>query len=143
MTTEKLIVEDDNIPVSVGSTDIADERKGGALSTTSGVSPNLFVGFGDPVALDIPIINSQPSTIETAQQQSNNNPAFTDIETKALLILLSSPTDLSQFANENNIMPEVLIDGINDKAMDHIGDNIIDEDFNIYDDYIDTVKKWI
>jgi len=40
-------------------------------------------------------------------------------------------------------MLEVLADGINEKAMDYIGDNLMDDDFVLYDDYINQVKELI
>jgi hypothetical protein len=39
-------------------------------------------------------------------------------------------------------MLEVLMDGINEKAMDIIGDNILD-DLEIYEDYKDQVKGMV
>ena len=40
-------------------------------------------------------------------------------------------------------MLEVLVDGINEKAMDFIGDNLLDEEFVLYDDYKEQVKELI
>ena len=37
-------------------------------------------------------------------------------------------------------MLEVLMDGINEKAMDTIGDSLVDEEFTIYEDYLEEVK---
>jgi hypothetical protein len=40
-------------------------------------------------------------------------------------------------------MPEVLVDSINEKAMDIIGDSLMDEDFVLYDDYKEQVKELV
>ncbi|HBB27728.1 MAG TPA: hypothetical protein DC000_00480 [Clostridiales bacterium] len=63
--------------------------------------------------------------------------ALNEIEIRALSALLQSNRDIKQFADENGIMLEVLADSINEKAFDHIGDNILelDESMVIYDEY--------
>ena len=40
-------------------------------------------------------------------------------------------------------MLEVLADGINEKAMDAIGDSLMDGEFVLYDDYIQQVKELV
>ena len=62
------------------------------------------------------------------------NEAVTTIEKQALTILLEGE-NLALFARENNIMLEILIDSINEKATDYIGDSIIDDSMEIYDEY--------
>lgn len=51
--------------------------------------------------------------------------------------------NIKAFADECGEMLEVLADGINEKAMDCIGDNLMDDDFVLYDDYIEKVKELI
>ena len=51
--------------------------------------------------------------------------------------------DFRQFADDHHVMLEVLADGINEKAMDYIGDNLLDEDLAIYADYINQVKGMV
>ncbi len=60
-----------------------------------------------------------------------------EIEIRALSILLQCDRDIKRFADERGIMLEVLADSINEKAFDHIGDNILelDESMMIYDEY--------
>ena len=41
------------------------------------------------------------------------------------------------------MMLEVLVDGINEKAMDAIGDSLIDDEFVLYEDYINQVKELV
>lgn len=72
--------------------------------------------------------------------------ALIENELRALDIILQDDNDINgtikQFADDNNIMLEVLMDGINEKAMDIIGDNILD-DLEIYEDYKDQVKGMV
>jgi hypothetical protein len=63
-------------------------------------------------------------------------------EVKALEVVLCG-SDLKAFADECAVMTEVLIDAINEKAMDCIGDNLMDDEFSIYDDYKEQVKDLI
>jgi lambda repressor-like predicted transcriptional regulator len=69
--------------------------------------------------------------------------AFNEVELDALSVLITGAEDIKKFADRNGIMLEVLIDGINEKAMDFIGDNLLDEEFIIYDDYIEQVKELV
>jgi len=68
--------------------------------------------------------------------------ALSLLELKALKITLSNPDDIKTFANDNNIMLEILADGINEKAMDAIGDNILElaDTMVIYEDYITEIE---
>ena len=50
---------------------------------------------------------------------------------------------LKKFADSQGIMLEILMDGINEKAMDAIGDSLLDSDFAIYEDYIEQVKEMV
>lgn len=68
---------------------------------------------------------------------------LTEIEANALSVVLHSDTELKKYADECGIMLEVLVDGINEKAMDCMGDNLLDEEFAIYDDYKEQVKELI
>ena len=77
-----------------------------------------------------------------ATSWENFKDILSENELQALLVILRG-NDLKAFANERNIMLEVLIDGINEKALDCIGDNLTDEEFVLYDDYKDKVKELI
>ena len=68
---------------------------------------------------------------------------LTEIEINALSIVPDGGAALKQFADQCGVMLEVLVDGINEKAMDYIGDNLLDEDFALYDDYKELVKELI
>lgn len=69
--------------------------------------------------------------------------ALSESEMQALSVVLYGKKDIKEFADECGIMPEVLIDGINEKAIDFIGDNLMDEEFDLYDDYIEQVKEMV
>ncbi len=68
---------------------------------------------------------------------------LTEIEIGALSVALLDVLELKKYSNKCGVMLEVLIDGINEKAMDYIGDNLLDEEFVIYDDYKEQVKELI
>lgn len=68
---------------------------------------------------------------------------LTVVEINALSVVLLGETELKKYADTCGIMVEVLVDGINEKAMDFIGDNLLDEEFILYDDYKKQVKEMI
>ena len=68
--------------------------------------------------------------------------AMSETEIKTLAVVLKGD-DIKAFADKCGIMLEVLADGINEKAMDFIGDNLLDEDFVLYDDYREQVKELV
>ena len=70
--------------------------------------------------------------------------ALTTVECEALR-LVARGQSLKDFAREHLVMLEVLVDGINDKAMDFVGDTLleIDDDVILYDDYLDDVAKLV
>ncbi len=67
---------------------------------------------------------------------------LTAMERQVLGILLEGK-DFKVFADAQGIMQEVLADGINEKAMDAIGDGLMDEEFVLYEDYIEDVRKLV
>ena len=71
--------------------------------------------------------------------------SLTAIERQALSIIFGTESDTSikGFADEMNIMLEVLVDGINEKAADFIGDSILElaDDVYIYDEYRGNIKR--
>ena len=102
--------------------------------------------------LDISPLESEPtsesgakeafSLCETPSLESLKS-ILTEIEKKALSVVLHGETEIKKFADECGVMLEVLVDGINGKAMDCIGDNLLDEDFVLYDDYKEQVEELI
>ncbi|MCL2218202.1 MAG: hypothetical protein FWB91_14460, partial [Defluviitaleaceae bacterium] len=96
---------------------------------------------------------SKPDTVpDDTESSSSSSPvsiwatlreALTETERHALSKLLENgPDAFKTFASSHGIMPEVLADGINEKAMDIIGDNILDftDIPEIYDDYKDNIE---
>lgn len=82
-----------------------------------------------------------PSPISDPWESLKNE--LTEIEIKALSVVLHGEMDLKKYANECGVMLEVLVEGINEKAMDFISDSLLDDDFVIYDDYKEQVKDLI
>ena len=96
-----------------------------------------------------------PVKIPVDQQSEDKNSfneypfrdALSEAELQTLIIILQDDNNIldsiKELANKNNIMLEVLADGINEKAMDYIGDNIIDDEFTIYEDYKEQIKGMV
>ena len=70
---------------------------------------------------------------------------LSQVELGALNIALSDSMSAKVFADENGVMLEVLADSINEKAVDIIGDSIIevDEGLIIYDDYVEIIRDML
>ncbi|MCI9144473.1 MAG: hypothetical protein HFH87_17945, partial [Lachnospiraceae bacterium] len=68
---------------------------------------------------------------------------LTETELQALSMALTGEGDLRRLADEQGIMPEVLIDGINEKAVDYTGDSILDDEASVYEDYREQVKEMV
>lgn len=69
--------------------------------------------------------------------------ALTAVELEALCLILCGAFDSRQFADKHGMMPEVLMDAINEKAVDFVGDSLLDDEFMIYDDYMQQVKEMV
>lgn len=90
---------------------------------------------------------SSKNLMQTQLPPTPTEPDFksilTQIELFALKIILTSPETIKSFADENGIMLEILLDGINEKAMDTIGDNVLelcDNEIIIYDEYVSEIE---
>jgi hypothetical protein len=71
---------------------------------------------------------------------------LTDVEVGALRIIADEAADtkkIKTFADSKGLMLEVLADSINEKAMDTIGDNILEfsDTMEIYDEYKSELKS--
>jgi len=85
-----------------------------------------------------------PITLSFADGWKALKKALSETELKALTIALNNSADIKTFANEANVMLEVLADGINEKASDSIGDNLLELDGDemvIYDEYRDNIHS--
>lgn len=100
-----------------------------------------------PAGRDTPPLTEQRSAPDSYVTDSwaSLKDALSGVDRKALLIALGGDADIKAFADENGVMLEVLADGINEKAMDHIGDNILelDDGMVIYDEYMEKVKEMV
>ena len=71
--------------------------------------------------------------------------ALSPTEHQALsLILQNSPTGaIKTFADANNVMLEILLNGINEKALDFVGDTILktDDNIEVYPEYAARIAK--
>ena len=68
---------------------------------------------------------------------------LSEVERQALSMALKGEADIKGFADSCGVMLEVLLDGINEKAMDLVGDSLLDDEFTIYDDYMEQVKRMV
>jgi len=91
-----------------------------------------------PDSLDV---DDTPVTLSFADGWKALKTALTDIERQALSLALQDGADIKAFADENNIMLEVLADSINEKAADLIGDNLLEvgDELFVYDEYFDNI----
>ncbi|MDD2362556.1 MAG: TerB N-terminal domain-containing protein [Oscillospiraceae bacterium] len=85
------------------------------------------------------IIEDKPEPVTDVWENFKN--ILGDVERQALMKLVSGEQEIKQFADKNGVMLEVLIVGINEKAMDCIGDGILDDDFTVFDEYMIKVKE--
>lgn len=69
--------------------------------------------------------------------------ALNNTELEALVYILQGKNHLKQYADLKGIMLEVLVDGINEKAMDFVGDSILNDGFTVYEDYEEEVKEMV
>ena len=85
---------------------------------------------------------------EESQQDVENDPwsklitSLTTTEQEALKLIIQGQP-IHSFVVEKGIMLEVLIDDINQKAMDYVGDTLleVDDTVTIYDEYKDYLKE--
>jgi len=71
--------------------------------------------------------------------------ALTETELKALSVALHDGIGVKAFADGQGIMLEVLADGINEKAADCVGDNILEVDggVTIYSEYMGYIEEMV
>lgn len=98
-----------------------------------------FIDIG--VALVRPEVTTSNSAMEAFYVR------LSDVQREVLSVIANSSSCINQvieLSQKNRIMPEILIEGINELALEAIGDNIIDatnEHPFIYEDYIDDIKN--
>ena len=135
---EEALGTQDKLIVPEHDADSADHFSNGAPPKAAGVCSTPHEDESE--------LNTQTPPI----QEENNawqalKEALSETELQALSIILHNTADLKAFADENGIMMEVLIDSINEKASDYIGDNIMEmeDSINIYDDYGEEIARML
>ena len=120
-TAEKLIVQE----AETGEPPVAFT----APAFTAHIEPSLSVEVAPPVSPE------SPSVWATLKD------SLTETERRALALALDSASEFKAFADSHGIMPEVLADSINEKAMDIVGDNILEftDTIEVYDEYRDFI----
>ncbi len=146
-TQEKLVVPEqevvsESVSSGVQNSSALDERKLDAGITT------VDSEEADLPASNIEEFDSKKTDSAPCQEAEPNpwealNDLLTDTEKEALALAINGETNIKQFADAHGIMLEVLMDGINEKSMDCIGDSLLDDEFTIYDDYIEQVKGMV
>lgn len=86
------------------------------------------------------IINGSNNIFENLITNLNN----VELEFIKKIIKLENRNTLIKFSKDNNILYEIMIENINGKALETIGDNLIEDSGNetiIYDEYIEAIKE--
>jgi hypothetical protein len=101
--------------------------------------------FSFTVPQDIPPENMSFENVPVSPDDAweSLKDALTKTEKKALNVILRGERSIKDFADECGMMLEVLVDGINEKAMDFIGDSLLGDEFEIYEEYKDHVKEMV
>ena len=103
----------------------------------------------EPVAAESKPPEDDKNTLLSAPQPSSSpwSPwaelfdRLSELERSVLSDLLQGTLSLPEAARRQGLLPEVLADSINEKAADCIGDSLMDEDFQLYDDYIEPLQQ--
>jgi len=111
-----------------------------ALILFTAQNQNVFSDPSEAEAVAVAVTKSEPASPMSVWDNLKN--ALNEEEIRALAVVLQGG-DIKIFSDECGIMLEVLVDGINEKAMDYIGDNLMDDEFFLHDDYKEQVKELI
>ena len=87
-------------------------------------------------------VETEPYTVFPEDVWSAFAAALTETETEALRVVLLEE-NVKAFADAHGIMLEVLLDGINEKAMDTVGDTLLemDETVTVYEEYKEKLRN--
>jgi hypothetical protein len=92
---------------------------------------------------------TEPAKENSATQPAKENSATefvkeNDIKFAAIKHLIAGKTnEFKDLAKSNNMLPEVLIEEINEWALEEFGDNIIDDNYTVYEDYLDELIPYL
>ena len=143
---DKLIVEEsaplkESVPAVLDTPDISQDDVHDVMYPSVIAVPPV-VPTQPPVISDSP--QNPLSETETSPWATLKN-TLSATELEALKISLENPENIKSFADENGIMLEILADGINEKAMDIMGDNILElsDTMVIYEDYLSEIEDFL
>lgn len=121
------------------------------IAAQEDIPDTMHAELPDEMRTELPY-SSQDTRIQAAEYTEKDTvndewkalgETLTETERQALRIILNDKTNLKQFADEQGIMLEVLAEGINEKASDMVGDGLLDNDFEVYEDYLEDVSKML
>jgi len=98
----------------------------------------------EAAAMPVSWQDSEPSFQDSSGWASFKE-ALSPAEYQALAIALRGGAGFKALADESGIMIEILVDGINEKAVDHIGDRVLEMNggLTIYDEYWDNIAEMV
>lgn len=96
----------------------------------------------EPVFALPPVLPEPPQPEPMEDGWDSLKEALSESELQALRALMRGES-IQSIALVLGVMPEVLADGINEKAIDCIGDSLLDEELTLYGDYEEQVKGMI
>ncbi|MBD5460987.1 MAG: hypothetical protein HDR26_08625 [Lachnospiraceae bacterium] len=136
-TQEKLIVPEEEA-ANVLTNPLPSPAPNAASDTSPAMLPPPAVFPTAASSPDVSADAASPAAPWTALRR-----ALSNAEAGALSAVLRGGTDFTEYADRHGIMPEVLADDINEKAMDFIGDSLLDNEFEPYEDYIEQIKEMV
>ena len=151
---ERLIIEDsESSGEDVATNDNVLQSSGGDVTLSAKASLDALKVTSPPAysAKDLGIfVSAGSSAIGVAADSQETvgvmppsfGSSFTQLEKEALRAVLSGGPDIRNFTSGRGIMPEVLVEGINEKALEILGDNLFDEALNIYEEYKEQAREW-
>jgi len=140
-TQEQLIVPEDTPPALAGIDAHKSCHPGQSEESRSKKEhPDKATGI-----MHIPAIEIEPTelTMNFSDGWGALKEALTDTEIEAIAIAMNEG-NVKAFADKQGIMLEILVDGINEKAADYIGDSVMElgEEVYVYDEYKEHLEKW-
>ena len=146
-TQEKLTVPEEEIYTALWQPETAPERTLPDAEQKGEIATAL-VGAEQEEETSA-VLTSPRQKEEENEPSGQDNPwmelgnVLTEVEREALRILWKKETDIRQFADSHGIMLEVLAEGINEKAMDCVGDGLLDAELVIYEDYREQIEEML
>lgn len=109
----------------------------GLIEPTTWEHPPVSDPEGQPVA--------QPPVSDPKGQPVAQPLPFKGVEREALGILLEGGrwSEVEALCRERGLLPQVLADGINEKALALLGDTVLDDEMEIYPEYAGDLKRVI